>query len=267
MPLLSKLSALATLALSGGAIALSPRLATPRSHIGTKDSTLSSYHPGTIYETFGEGLEEVTGQLSGTFAEAAVHFLQNKLGLSSEEIKARTGFDGETASHVYLSQIINGIEVANGVANVSFNKNRRIVAYGSNFVKPKEVASATPSLAVEKAIALAEERLGGKYNQHPTRLEYVLKDDGHAVLTHVIQVVYENGEHWYEAFVDANSGDMVNVVDFVAEAAYRVIPFNMNEPPTDFSLITDPADKTASPDGWHTIGHTTFSTTMVRSLH
>ncbi|KAG8930594.1 hypothetical protein FRC02_004015 [Tulasnella sp. 418] len=267
MPVLSKLTAFATLALSGAVVALpwdaTSKLATHRSHIGTRDVTFTGYHPETVYETFEDGLEHETERgVTVTSTEAAVNFLQSKLGLSKDDLKARTGFDGETASHVYLRQKINGIEVANGVANVAFNRNQKIIAYGSSFVKPKNVASATPTLTAKKAITLAEEHLGGKYNQHPTRLEYVLKDNDHAVLTHVVQVEHENGEHWYEAFIDAKTGEIVNLVDFVAQVAYRVIPFNKNDPTTGFSLVTDPADTTASPNGWHKVGSTTYTTTQ-----
>ncbi|KAG8899745.1 hypothetical protein FRB99_006461 [Tulasnella sp. 403] len=114
----------------------------------------------------------------------------------------------------------------------------------------KSVASSTPKLTSAEAITAAESRLGAKYNNWPTKLEYVFTDNNAAVLTYVVQI--QNTKHWFEAFVDAHTGDVVNVVDFVAKAAYRVVPFTKQDPTWDgFSLIKDPADLSASPDGWH----------------
>jgi extracellular elastinolytic metalloproteinase len=76
------------------------------------------------------------------------------------------------------------------------------------------VAASTPSLSTEDAIARAEQVLQAKYNNLPTQLEYYAKDDGSLVLTHVVQV--QTSSSWYEAFVDADSGEIVGVNDFVA---------------------------------------------------
>ena len=61
--------------------------------------------------------------------------------------------------------------------------------------------------------------LEGKYNGHPTSLEYLARPDGSAVLTFVAQIQNEAENTWYEAFIDAHSGDLVSVIDFTAEAA------------------------------------------------
>ena len=72
------------------------------------------------------------------------------------------------------------------------------------------------------AIASAEELLKGKHDAEnfpaPT-LEWFAKDDGSIALTHVFQVRNEAEGTWVEAFVDATSGEVVSITDFVAKAS------------------------------------------------
>jgi extracellular elastinolytic metalloproteinase len=69
-------------------------------------------------------------------------------------------------------------------------------------------------------------------------------------LTHVVEVQDEATNAWFEAFVDAATGELVSVTDFVAQATYRVVPI-YNEYPTDgFETLVNPEDKSASPLGW-----------------
>ena len=58
----------------------------------------------------------------------------------------RSSFEGESASHVYVKQKLNGIPFANAVANVAFNKDNKVTSFGASFVKtPCERPSATCS--------------------------------------------------------------------------------------------------------------------------
>ena len=81
------------------------------------------------------------------------------------------------------------------------------------------VAASKPSITVEEAVAKAESYIDGKYNEWPATLEYLAKEDGSLALTHVVQIQNEKTGAWYEAFIDAHSGELVHVTDFVAKAA------------------------------------------------
>jgi extracellular elastinolytic metalloproteinase len=87
----------------------------------------------------------------------------------------------------------------------------------------------------------------------------VLKPDNTAVLTHVVEVQDEATNAWFEAFVDAATGELVSVTDFVAKASYRVLPIWKQIPTDGFETLVNPEDKTASPYGWLSTNNLTFN--------
>lgn len=94
------------------------------------------------------------------------------------------------------------------------------------------IASSTPTSSLSAAIATAEKKLAGKFNQHPPTLEFFVKDDGSVALTHVMQIQNEDAGTWVEAFVDAHSGDVISITDFVAKASVSQVTS------TVFSILT-----------------------------
>ena len=83
------------------------------------------------------------------------------------------------------------------------------------------VASTTPRISLADAISSAEARLGATYNDQAPTVEFYAKDNGDVALTHVIQL--ESEDHWYEAYVDAQSGELVAANDFVNQASVSLL--------------------------------------------
>ncbi|KDQ21544.1 hypothetical protein BOTBODRAFT_99893 [Botryobasidium botryosum FD-172 SS1] len=220
-----------------------------------------AYQPVSTYETFGEGIDHPLSkrETPATPEEAAISFLESHLGVEASTLSYRTGYTGEVSKHVYIRQKINGIEVTNAVANVALSKKDKVIAYGSSFVKPKSVASSTPKLSKAEAIAKAEAAFSAKYNDWKVSVEYFTKDTGDAALTYLVQV--QNEDHWWEVSVDAANGEIVNAVDFVAQASYNVLKFDKQDLREGFTVETNPADTVASPNGWHVAGSTSYTTT------
>ncbi|KAH9030752.1 Fungalysin metallopeptidase-domain-containing protein [Lactarius pseudohatsudake] len=172
-----------------------------------------------------------------------------------------TSAKAEVAQHVFLKQQINGVPVANAVANVAFSYDGKVLSFSSSFVKPSGSANQTPTVLLSDAIATAEKALDGTHNGHPATLEFLIQPDGSAALTHVIQIQNERAGRWVEAFVDAHSNKVVSVTDFVAKASYLVLPFNQEVLTQGFQTLTDPQDLTASSLGWHNDGTNSTTTT------
>ncbi|KAJ7282429.1 Fungalysin metallopeptidase-domain-containing protein [Mycena rebaudengoi] len=232
----------------------SARHSTHRKRTLPNGLTLESYHPPSTFETFGAGIDHpLPKRAAASLQESSVAFIQNKLGLKAEETTFTSGYTGATARYSYAAQTHKGISFANAVANVAFNKDDKVVAFGSSFVTPKTIADSTPSISFEEARATAEKQLAGSHEGLPaSKLEYLAKKDGSAALVHSFQVNNEESGAWYEAFVDAHSGELLSVVDFVAQASYLVLPIMKETVPEGFEERIDPQDLVASPNGWHT---------------
>ncbi|KAH8989253.1 Fungalysin metallopeptidase-domain-containing protein [Lactarius akahatsu] len=224
---------------------------------------LETFHPESTFEGFGvEGLDHPLARRAGFDIEAAsVSFLASKLGIQKNDIHFRTSAKADVAQHAFLKQQINGVPVANAVANVAFSDDGKVLSFSSSFVKPSGSAEQTPTVSLNDAIATAEKALDGTHNGQPATLEFLIQPDGSAVLTHVIQIQNERAGTWVEAFVDAHSNKVVSVTDFVAKASYRVLPFNEEILTQGFQTLTDPQDLTASSLGWHNDGTTSTTTT------
>ncbi|KAH9166568.1 Fungalysin metallopeptidase-domain-containing protein [Lactarius sanguifluus] len=225
---------------------------------------LETFHPESIFEGFGvEGLDHPLARRAGDFdiKAASVSFLASKLGIQQNDIQFRTSAKAEVAQHAFLKQQIDGVPVANAVANVAFSDDGKVLSFSSSFVKPSGSANQTPTVSLSDAIATAEKALDGTHNGHPATLEFLIQSDGSAVLTHAIQIQNEGTGTWVEAFVDAHSNKVVSVTDFVAKASYLVLPFNKEILTQGFETLTDPQDLTASSLGWHNDGTTSTITT------
>ncbi|KAJ7275092.1 Fungalysin metallopeptidase-domain-containing protein [Mycena rebaudengoi] len=216
--------------------------------------TLTTYHPASTYETFGNGVDHPLRKRAGaTLKEASFAYIQETLNLTKEAVAWQSGFTGTQSRYAYLRQAHNGIPFANCVANVAFNNDDNVVAFGSSFMSHTSYASSTPSFAFNDARAIAEEQLKAYHNDVPAPvLKYFGMEDGSAALVHAFQLKGESGE-WLEALVDAHSGNLVSVVDYVSHATYRVVPITKDSPLAGFETLVDPEDAEASPNGWHSI--------------
>ncbi|KAG8692625.1 hypothetical protein FRC09_011074 [Ceratobasidium sp. 395] len=221
--------------------------------LGPTGVQLKSYHPPSTFE--GYGVDGVSPPSAGvaTSEDMPKKFLQDKLNVTSESLARRVGHSFDGVSHHYFNQLANGIPVANAVANVAM-KGDKVMSYGASFVKPRNIGSSSPLISVDAAIAKAASALGGEYNGWPTKLEYVATDTGDLILAHVMQMQNMHSGEWKQAYVGADDGKLVNVVDFVADHSYRVVSKEYQDPTQNYGVVHEPADPAASPELWHQIG-------------
>ncbi|CCA75065.1 probable extracellular elastinolytic metalloproteinase precursor [Serendipita indica DSM 11827] len=268
-------SKLALAAASIAAVSAAPwepsvKLSTHRARAVSDNLTIESFHPTTIYETYETGITtplKKRGDNSGTIEQSAASFVEEKLQLSNGEYNIRSSANTETGGSVWIQQLVNGIPVANAVANVALNTDKDVVAFGANFQgtsgsrRAANIAPPTPNISKEQAITSAEEKLHGKHNDKAPTLEYYVNQDGSLALTYVVEVQTEDGNHWYEAFVDASSAQVVATNDFVAGASYLAVDPRVQDVTKGYKTFTSPADTTASPNGWHKVGSTVSTDT------
>ncbi|KAG9127826.1 hypothetical protein FRC07_008836 [Ceratobasidium sp. 392] len=231
--------------------------------LGPRGTKFKSYHPEPVFETYGVmGVDHPLTKrgVAGTPQDAAKAFLEEKLGITSTSFSRKSGHKSDVVSHEYFVQQINGISVVNAVANVGL-KGKKVVSFGYSFRQPKSIAASTPKLTQNDSVTIAESAAGGKYNGVPVSLQYFAQDSDHLTLVHIVQIQNNKTGEWYEVYVDAGQGQVVNVISFLADAKYRVIPLTLQDPTDGFRTVTDPYDSVSSPNGWHQYGSMTTTST------
>jgi len=210
--------------------------------------------------------------------------------------------------HLYLAQSVNGIRVINSSIVAAF-KNGELAYASHNIINDyKNKISGNQSIEFQSAYhsvldseitglqvvdALEEDALGRKYIQligddytHESRVElvYFKTPEEGLRLAWSFDAQLPGKDHWYNYFVDAESGELIEKYDWVIScnqahnhittscsevhtskqldqsltifdgSAYRVFEFPIESPNHgERTLATEPADPMASPYGWHDI--------------
>ncbi|KAF8886788.1 Fungalysin metallopeptidase-domain-containing protein [Infundibulicybe gibba] len=235
-----------------------------RSHLVVRyDIPQDVYHPQTIFRTYevAMDLRPTLGPPPSSLKEMAISIFRSHLYVAASDIHFQSGFSEGSSTFLYCRQSHKGVPFANAVANIAL-RNNKIVTFGDSFVWKDRmtIASSTPSLDVQSVISRAERILGGKFNGHAT-LEYFVVDYSTIHLTHVVQIQNVDKGTWFEAYMDAHSGDLLHAIDFVARASYKVVPIWERGLRSGQATLEDPQDPFSSPLGWHDNGTTTTTST------
>ncbi len=214
------------------------------------------------------------------------------------------------ATHLYFHQTYQGIPIINGVANVAI-KDGAIKSMGNRLVSnlKARIQNTAPSLSPQQAIEKAAQalQLDAPQNlralepispQHfvynkgniskeniPVQLVYYATQEGKIKLTWDLSIYTLDAQHWWSAKIDAQTGELVQVVDWVVHCnfehgegpttshthiqqnthhatpspetvqqpdQYTVYALPLESPSHgNRTIVTNPADILASPYGWH----------------
>lgn len=217
---------------------------------------------GTAPATF------LTGPNTGDPLAIARRYLeQNKaaLGLSSVDIAGAVVTDHYTTSHngvthVYLRQQYQGIEVHNANININIAADGSVINLGNRLVSGIDTAVNTtvPFLTRGEAISAAAHSLGldpakGPVSRRPILPELVYQPvAGDRVrLAWELEIYELDASDWWSMRVDALTGAVLDQKNYVAQDSYEVYPLPVESPGHGSrSIISSPADASASPSGW-----------------
>ncbi len=207
-------------------------------------------------------------------------------------------------THVYYRQRHLGLPVYNAQLHVNVDKDGRILSVNNTFIPnlAKIAKSASPSLGADHAVASAAANLSVELNAYPSlvsvaapgaerrtivsapelsrsdieaQLMWVPINAKQAGLVWRFQVETLDGNHHFDYTVDADSGKVWTRIDWTAGASYRaykepVESANHSSPahPSDGRVVvTNPADGTASPLGWHSDGTNSYTIHRGNNVH
>ncbi|OZJ02560.1 hypothetical protein BZG36_04337 [Bifiguratus adelaidae] len=221
-------------------------------------------------------------------------------------------------THVYLRQVVDGLEVVNGDMNINVDADGRIISHGASFYRPHpekgykfawqksdqhvvhlsgassrksgtvmspieayqflaghlHMASNLDEITIESSTShlhgeepqLMLHNVPEALSPVPVKQALIQGDDGQLHLVWDLQVEME--DNWVHAHVDAHSGKVIQLVDWVSDAtSYNIFPVGLNDPSEgEQTLVTDPHDKWASPYGWHAQGNPALKSTKVYNV-
>ena len=242
-------------------------------------------------------------------------FLQNETESSQNiEWKINSEHISSTSNihHIYFIQTYNGIEVYNTNSSIHIQDKENVVTSNNNFVKnisEKINGSISNNISAIEAIQIIsrnnnysltyplkiinnKEKVNGStlisnggisLNDISAKLVYVKDNNDDFKIAWQLNILELDRTHWWDYFVDANSGATIFKIDNVfscssenkkndfkrinaktnlkesintnslnCENCYEVLPMPLESPYYgERSIVTDPANYFASPLGWH----------------
>lgn len=246
--------------------------------------------PGTV-EQFTPSIPKESIDTTGRKARSeAYEWYVNTLLEQGIEVEVTDDYTDKVSGmrHVYIRQVIEGLSVQNAVGNININKKGVIVSNYHNFVKKSfrsTLPDPKPSLdAIDALRAFAKTKLGREVPEDIAVLADARLDREHDIvmdtasefayqpmyadlrllqledrsLNLIWQVNADFEDAWYDASVDAHSGETHQLVDFVHWYTYEVFPhyFVSPEDGPDAARKIEPEliNSEYSPLGWHDMG-------------
>ncbi|KAI8894909.1 Fungalysin metallopeptidase-domain-containing protein [Globomyces pollinis-pini] len=185
--------------------------------------------------------------------------------------------DHNRVHHVYLEQLYNDLPVANGVGSAHMDSNGNLLYISHSFYQRTDhfltfqdtvnILPTDPTLTAIEALESFANYLGlpidhigesfrtnylvlNKLPEIPATLKMLHTETG---LVLVWDFVVDLDKNWFNVQVDAHSGKVLALMDWVSHATFNVFPFGQNDPSDGpRQLLKNPENEIASPIGWNT---------------
>ncbi|HZH68898.1 MAG TPA: M36 family metallopeptidase, partial [Flavobacteriaceae bacterium] len=252
--------------------------------------------------------QDFSGVIESYFSNyRTTHNLQQQ-DVSDFTIRSQHFSKSTSVHHIYVHQRFQGIEIFNSITNFTI-KNNEILSVKNGFINniSSKINALQPSISPFDAIQNAASKLGigtangvqqlenlntniylfskGNISQENISVKLVFQPLDEFTKLHLawdLNIYTVDGKHWYSIRVDAQSGDVLEIHDWVNEcnfnyevddilfsaetqhflfqsapslqdgSQYRVLPMPVESPNHgSLSLEIEPATGNASPFGWH----------------
>ncbi|KAI8051428.1 extracellular elastinolytic metallo proteinase [Syncephalis plumigaleata] len=225
---------------------------------------------------------------SGDPKDIALAFARSQLKIKDSDYVVKNSYTSKQPkiTHVYLKQVVQGIEVTNGDIAVHVDGKGSVIAFGDNFyhntdgakrnlwagqsaprfVRPRDAFDAVAK-HIKKPVDASKITESTRQDADTKKTQYVLKGIDYALADVVAQQSYlqtkdghleaaweffiDLGENYFNVHVSADGKKILSLNDWVSDASYNVIKVGDNDLGSDKrTIVTDPHDKTASPKTW-----------------
>ncbi len=212
----------------------------------------------------------------------ALTTLQQVTGMQTEELAMLEFTDiyrdrRNSVLHAYFRQTVDGIPVINAPAGIHLDSNGRVLTFASDLIPEihKLSPARTPLLPPQQAILLLAQHLDLPANGTltagdstpdgiqtytlpelsldpiPAANAYFLQDQQLRLVWDIV-IRPATQPDWWHGWVDAQSGQVLAIDNWVDDASYRVFPLPLESPlDGSLSLEVDVDEMVASPFGWH----------------
>jgi extracellular elastinolytic metalloproteinase len=190
----------------------------------------------------------------------ALEFARSQLNIKDSDYSIKSSYTTETTgiTHMYLKQIIHGIEVSNGDISVHVDRNGKVIAYGDNFYRNPDLSKRSlwfgqasgqfvkPSIAfgtlaayIGKPIDTTKIKEAPRNNIVNSGNEYVLSGIDYALDEVIAKQAYiqnsrgsleaaweffiDLGDNYFHAHVSADGKRVISLIDWVSSAVYNVL--------------------------------------------
>ncbi|KAF9916182.1 Fungalysin/Thermolysin Extracellular metalloproteinase 5 [Lobosporangium transversale] len=321
-----------------------PELGHQQYHIAGSASSMAAMTRGAtpLSSSITMDGDDVVSFFSGSPADpkkVATDFVQQQLTSSDYVVKNAYTSKHNGVTHVYLRQVINGLEVVNGDINVNVDKDGNVISFGDSFYKGnhnnidsfsvrrndgnsesmtiREWLQQEGESLLEQGRQLAfggRRRRGSPHRQNPIRAPegkdvkspqealmsfarflnieiprpedmdivttvslnsdkvevmmtncpltadgkvpvnqaYIQTEEGTLELVYDLQVEMKDTDNWFHVQVHAETGKVMQVVDWVSDATFNVYPMGVNDPEDGKrKLVVNPEHPKGSPLGWN----------------
>ena len=197
--------------------------------------------------------------LVATTEEQDVEFgtkqIMKSVGVTAADLEITRSFrSADGVTHIYALHKINGVPVLNHDVAIHV-LNGEVIAQSASFNNNEDslvgsVSAAIPFITLEKAVETASAIYSLSRDDFPASNAYLELPDKSVVYVHNFQLKDNDKQEWIQVSVDAQTGEVVRVVDYVNESSYNVVKLPKNTPLEGFEIHSNPENSVASPKGW-----------------
>ncbi|KAJ1336936.1 hypothetical protein BSLG_006696 [Batrachochytrium salamandrivorans] len=216
-------------------------------NLDASGNVISAGHNFVPIETFSAAVTAFNMQ--GATTLSSKHPLQEQIPLLVME-------SGSSDFNIKEEVVSNAIPY--DINNVKLNPVDAVIAAGEYLGIDAKSARLTQSLMADSEndshMSFLVTGVPNAIKDIPAKLMFIQGDGGHT-LTPVWDVTMDLDSNWFHIQVDAHTGQVMGLIDWVNGASYNVYTLGNNDPDAGSrTMVADTAHPDASPYGWHSQG-------------